>query len=70
MKKILIIVLCVLVAAGAGFGAWFVFFRDTRLVVDFYGDKEIVELLSGKGKYEPGKTISITLAAVMCCLRR
>ena len=60
MKKILIIVLCVLVAAGAGFGAWFVFFRDTRLVVDFYGDKEIVELLSGKGKYEPGKTISIT----------
>ena len=53
MKKALIVILTiVLIAASLGFCGWYFFLRQPVLKVEFYGNSDVVECLSGSGEYK------------------
>ena len=60
MKKFLIILFSIILVGGAGFAGWYFLLREDPLVVEFYGDEEIVELLSGDGEYKEGDGVTLT----------
>ena len=60
MKKFFIILFSIILVGGAGFAGWYFLLREDPLFVKFYGDEEIIELLSGDGEYEDGESVTLT----------
>ena len=60
MKKFFWIFFSLILICGIGFATWFFVFRkDDRLTIEFYGDDEIVSCLSGDGKYKEGSVVML-----------
>ena len=60
MKKFLIVLMSLIIIAGAGFAGWYFLLREEPLVVKFEGDEELIALLSGSGEYREGESVTIT----------
>ncbi len=60
MKKFLIILFSLIFVAGAGFAGWYFFLREAPLLVEFYGDNELMEFLSGDGDYKKNDIVTLT----------
>lgn len=60
MKKFFWIFFSLILVGGIGFATWFFVFRkDDRLTIEFYGEEEIVSCLSGDGKYKEGSVVML-----------
>ena len=60
MKKFFLVLFCLILIGGAGFSAWYFFLREEPLLVEFYGDQEVISYLSGDGEYKKNKIVTLT----------
>ena len=60
MKKFFLVLFILVSLGAAGFAGWYFLLKEDPLKVEFYGDKEILEHISGDGEYANNDIVTLT----------